>query len=71
MLGMKTSDVVQFFGTQCKAAEALGMAQSSIASWGDSPPDARQLLVERVTNGQLKADPGCFERVIGLKTETI
>ena len=63
---MKTIDVFQHFGTQQAAADALGMAQSGVASWGEYPPDARQLLIERVTLGALKAEPGCFERVIGI-----
>ena len=63
---MKTQDVIQFFGTQVKAAEALGMSQSGIASWDEYPPENRQLLVEHITNGALKAEPGCYERLIGL-----
>ena len=63
---MKTVDVFQHFGTQQSTADALGMAQSGVASWGEYPPDARQLLIERITKGALKAEPGCFDRVIGL-----
>jgi len=66
MMGMKSTDVFQHFGTQAAAAAALGMAQSGVASWGEYPPEARQLLIERVTLGALKAEPGCFERLIGL-----
>lgn len=62
---MKTIEVFQHFGTQQAAANALGMAQSSVAGWDEYPPDARQLLIERVTLGALKAEPGCLERVIG------
>jgi DNA-binding transcriptional regulator YdaS (Cro superfamily) len=62
---MKTDDVVKFFGTQVKAAIALGIRQSAIANWvmrGFIPP-LRQLHIEKVTRGKLKADP------IGSKNE--
>lgn len=45
------------------------MSQSSIAGWGDTPPDNRQLLIEKITNGALKADDGCYDRVIGYKAK--
>lgn len=57
---MKTSDVIAFFGTQVKTAEALGMAQSTIAEWRDEPPPIRQIQLEVITAGKLKADPRCF-----------
>ena len=63
---MKTSDVVRHYGTQTAAAAALGMDQSSVSGWGEFPPDKRQLQVERLTNGLLKAEPGCYERALGL-----
>ena len=65
MRPMKTEAVFQHFGTQQASADALCMAQSSVAGWGEYPPDARQLLIERITLGALKAEPGCFDRVIG------
>lgn len=52
--------MIAFFGTQVKTAEALGMSQSSIAEWRDEPPAIRQIQLEVITAGKLKADPGCF-----------
>ena len=64
---MKTSDVVRHYGTQTAVAAALGMKnQSSVSGWGEYPPDKRQLQVERLTDGALKAEPGCYERALGL-----
>jgi len=62
---MKTSDVITHFGTQTATAKALGILQSSVSEWNEYPPAKRQLQIERITNGQLKAEPGCFERVTG------
>jgi len=58
---MKTSDVVEHFGgTQRAAASALGIEQPSIANWGEFPPPLRQIQIERLTNGALKAEPHCW-----------
>jgi hypothetical protein len=60
--GMKTKDVIEFFGgTQLSAAEALGLAQSSIATWGVYPPKLRQLQIQAITKGKLKAERWCLD----------
>jgi len=60
MIGrMKTVDVVQHFGSQTAAAQALGINQAAVAQWGESPPELRQLQLEAVTGGALKAGPEC------------
>ena len=56
---MKTSDVKQHFGSQYAIAKALGIKQPSVANWGDYPPELRQLQIEAVTGGKLKAEPDC------------
>jgi hypothetical protein len=63
---MKTSDVVRHYGTQTAVAAALGIDQSSVSGWGEFPPDNRQLQIERLTHQALKAEPGCYDRVLGL-----
>lgn len=66
---MRTADAIKFFKSQTRLARALGIEQPSVAAWGEYPPDARQLQIERVTNGDLKAEPGCMERMLGLPVE--
>lgn len=59
---MKTTEVIEHFGgTQHAAAQALGLRQPSIANWGEFPPALRQIQIERMTNGELKAEPECWE----------
>ena len=59
---MKTSDVIEAFGgTQVAAAKALGIEQPSIARWGDEPPALRQIQIERLTCGRLRAESWCWE----------
>jgi DNA-binding transcriptional regulator YdaS (Cro superfamily) len=57
MRGMRTEDVIRYYRTQKAAADALGIRQSSVAEWGDYPPAARQLQIQKVTRGKLKAEP--------------
>jgi DNA-binding transcriptional regulator YdaS (Cro superfamily) len=68
---MKTHQVIEFFGSQVKAAAALGINQASISKWEELPPDNRQLQIERITLGALKAEPGCMDRVLGFKEKAI
>lgn len=58
---MKTADVIEHFGgTQASAAAALGLKQPSVASWGEYPPALRQIQIERITAGKLKAEDSCW-----------
>jgi DNA-binding transcriptional regulator YdaS (Cro superfamily) len=57
---MRTDEAITYFGSQVKLAKALAMAQPSIAQWGDFPPAIRQVQIERLTNGGLKAEPECY-----------
>lgn len=56
---MTKDQAIQFFGTQVLLAKALGMSQGSVSLWGDYPPELRQLQIEALTRGVLKAEPGC------------
>jgi len=60
---MRTSEAKAYFdGNVSRLAEALDMDQSSVYSWGEFPPGGRQLQLERITGGKLKAEPGCMSR---------
>lgn len=56
---MKTQDAINHWGSQKAAADALGLKQPSVAAWGEYPPELRQLQIEAVTGGLLKAEPSC------------
>jgi hypothetical protein len=56
---MKTETVIQHFGNQHAVAIALGIKQPSVAAWGEYPPELRQLQVESVTSGALRAESEC------------
>ena len=56
---MTKTQAVEHFRTQVLLAQALGLSQGSISLWGDSPPLLRQLQLEALTDGALKADGEC------------
>lgn len=55
---MSPKQVIEYFRTQIGVAEALGIAQSSVAGWIEAGevPEVRQYQIELATNGQLRAD---------------
>ena len=60
MRRMKTEQAVSHFGSQMKLAAALGIDQSTISgSWREYPPPLRQLQIEALTGGELRAEPEC------------
>ncbi len=56
---MTKDEVVAYFGSQVKVAEALGIKQPSVANWCDPLPELRQLEIEHLTAGALRAGPEC------------
>ena len=53
---MKTVDATKHFGTQTELARLLGTRQSTVASWGEFPPPLRQLQIQALSGGLLKAE---------------
>lgn len=53
---MRTQEAVEHFGSQKALAEAIGIKQPSVAEWGEFPPLPRQIDLEVVTAGKLKAE---------------
>jgi DNA-binding transcriptional regulator YdaS (Cro superfamily) len=56
---MRKDEVLDFFGGATAAAHALGVSQPSVSSWGEQIPELRQLQIERLTGGVLRAGPEC------------
>jgi DNA-binding transcriptional regulator YdaS (Cro superfamily) len=58
---MNYADILDHFKTQVAAAQALGINQSNLSDWkgrGAIPP-LRQLELEALTAGKLRAGPEC------------
>ena len=60
---MKTKTALDYYGgSPTKVAEALGISQASVSLWGEIVPPLRQLQLEKVTGGALKASANVFSR---------
>ena len=54
---MTYDELIEFYGTQKAAAEALGLSQPSLSEWKDKGiPPPRQAQYELLTKGKLKAE---------------
>lgn len=55
---MNFDQIISHFGTQQRAADALGLSQSSVAEWKKNGiPEGRQFQIQVITEGALMADP--------------
>jgi DNA-binding transcriptional regulator YdaS (Cro superfamily) len=55
---MKAENVIEHFGSQVAAAQALGLSKQAVYQWTKRGISFRtQLLIEHATGGKLKADP--------------
>lgn len=53
---MTYDELIAHYGTQSAVAAALNLKQPSIAEWKSGIPVLRQVQIERLTRGRLKAD---------------
>jgi DNA-binding transcriptional regulator YdaS (Cro superfamily) len=54
---MKTEEVLSFYGSKTKVAEALKISLAAVSQWGDQVPPLRAYQLERLSDGKLKAEP--------------
>ena len=59
--GVTTDDCIKHFGSKAKLAGALRREVPSVYGWKEYPPPIRQMQIERMTNGELKAEPDLLE----------
>ena len=52
---MKKSEAIEFFGSVKALAEKLGCTQAAIYLWKEEVPRSRQLELEVLSGGKLKA----------------
>lgn len=64
---MKTQEVLEHFGNQTETAKALGIKQPSVATWGEFPPANRQIQIQALTGGKLRAEPEAIDQLLGVK----
>lgn len=53
---MTLEDAKEYFNNYARLADALGINRSAITQWNGEIPEQRQLELQRITKGALKAD---------------
>lgn len=56
---MTKTDLIQHFGSVSAVAAALNIKQPSVSAWAEELPVLRQLEIEAMTAGLLRAGPEC------------
>ena len=60
---MKYDDLIEYYGSQSAIAKAIGLTQPSVWEWQETGvPEQRQLEFQRLTHGQLRADPRIIKK---------
>lgn len=53
---MTKKEAVNYFGSASRVAEALNLTRAAVSQWPEVVPELRQLQLERITGGKLKAE---------------
>jgi len=53
---MKTQDALSHFGGNTELTALLKLSTGAISQWGECPPPLRQLQIEKLSGGVLKAE---------------
>lgn len=57
---MHKKTVIDYYGGPSAVAKALGITPASVSMWPDLIPKGRAYELERLTNGELKANPDLY-----------
>ena len=58
---MTKTEALSYFGTPGKVAAALGLTVAAVSLWGDYPPRERQMQLQNITGGRLRAEPDVID----------
>lgn len=61
---MKTAQAIEYAGSSKALADLLGITPSAISQWGEEVPPARQMQLQQITRGRLRAAPDCLQRLL-------
>lgn len=63
---MNFDQIIQHYGSQVAAAEALGVTQPTLSNWKKRGriPQLQQLRIEHLTRGKLKASPDILSKKV-------
>lgn len=52
---LKIEEVISYFGNKTEVAKILKIDRSAISHWKNTVPPKRQLQIQKITKGKLKA----------------
>lgn len=63
---MNFDQVIEHFGSQVAAADAIGVTQPTLSNWKKrgNIPQLQQLRIQHITKGKLKAAPEILQRKV-------
>lgn len=63
---MNFDQVIDHFGSQVAAADAIGVTQPTLSNWKKrgNIPQLQQLRIQHITKGKLKAAPEILQRKV-------
>lgn len=64
---MKTDTAIAHAGSPKALAALLGITPSAISQWGEEVPPGRQLQLQQITKGKLRADADCLQKLLDPK----
>ena len=66
---MTTDEVTAYYGSKSAIARALSIKQPSVSNWGEYPPADRQMQLQILTGGKLRAEPCAMDEFLGIKKQ--
>lgn len=58
---MYTKEVIEYFGSVIKVAEALKIRRQAVYQWGEIVPESSSYELEVITNGELRVMGSDYE----------
>jgi DNA-binding transcriptional regulator YdaS (Cro superfamily) len=58
---VRTSEVIDHFGSQTAVARAIGISRSAVQQWKEKVPPLSAAKIAKATRGRLKFDPSEYD----------
>lgn len=67
---MLKADVIKYYGKQAEIVRVLGVSKSFVSQWEDIIPEKYALLLDKLTEGDLRYDPAAYGRDMAAESIT-
>lgn len=59
---MRKQDVIEHYGSEARAARALGISRQAVNAWPDPIPENTAYRIQVLTKNALKVDPALYRK---------